>query len=295
MKLKLFSVLALIALSGCKQNEFTVGELAEADSTNVHTAEIERPKAAWKRTAQIEGNSLDALRSAKSIEKTTVELGGYVALSEIRKNPSTSFSEPISNDSTLVSTLYDVSSTLQLKIPTEQLDLALLRFESTLDQVTYRVTKTEEVSLSKYREDLRRMNALHQANRLSSKSDKGQLRKKDVPTVEQSRFDVQEKADDALVSSYNLSDQIEMSTVEMTIEQPSVLVRNREVNTELSQFSGVHFLTKWNQSLKQGWSMLESILIWITQFWSIVLLILLFYILYKRSFSLQNPKSNESI
>ncbi|OYU84661.1 MAG: hypothetical protein CFE24_05720 [Flavobacterium sp. BFFFF2] len=295
MKLKLFSVLALIALSGCKQNEFTVGESADADSTSVQTADIERPKAAWKRTAQIEGKSFDALRSAKSIEKTTVELGGYVALSEVRKSPSTSFREPISTDSILVSTLYDVSSTLQLKIPTEQLDLALLRFESTLDQVNYRVTKTEEVSLSKYREELRRMNALQQANRLSSKSDKGQLRKKDVPNVEQSRFDVQEKADDALISSYNWADQIELSTVEMTIEQPRILVRKREVNTELSQLSGVHFLTKWNQSLKQGWSMLESILIWITQFWSIVLLILLFYILYKRSFSLQNTKSNESL
>jgi len=297
MKLKLLSVIALIALAGCKQNESKSSELAGevADSTSLHNDNSERPKAAWKRTAQIEGNSEDALRSAKAIEKTTVELGGYVAQSEIKKTPSSTYREAINNDSLLVSTLYDVSSNLQLKIPTEQLDLALLKIESTLKQVNYRITKTEEVSLSKYREELRRKNALHQASRLTTKSDKGQFRKKDVPEVEQSRFDAQEKADDALVSLYNWSDQIELSTVEITIDQPSILVRNREVNTELSQLSGVPFTTKLNQSLKTGWSTFESVLLWITQFWSIVFLLVLFYILYKRFVPLQNEKSNESI
>jgi len=92
----------------------------------------------------------------------------------------------------------------------------------------------------------------------------------------------QEQSDNARISNLSLKDQIEFSTVNLTIYQRQTVKRELISNDKNIEEYKPSFARKIIESLKFGWNILEAIVVFLIKLWGILLLGIVAFVIYKR-------------
>lgn len=287
---KIILGLGLFFFSACNsaQNRQEANMVA-ADSVNTESvtssAAVENSKDTthkFVRTADLKFKVKSVIKSTYDIEDITAQQGGFVTFTNLTSNINNVLVTAISADSSLETTKYSVTNTIILRVPNTKLDVTLKEIARNVDFLDYRIIKAEDVALSILSNNLAQKRAAKNEERLTNAIDNRGKKLNETAVAEEILLSKQEQSDNAKISNLSLRDQINFSTIQLSIYQKETT--NREVISNDKNLAAYEpgFGTKFLDSLKFGWKMLESCIIFLTNFWAICFFGIVVYLLYKK-------------
>lgn len=234
------------------------------------------------RTAELKFKVKSVIKSTYDIEDITNRQGGFVSYTNLSSTINNVTTTAVSADSTLETTYYTVTNSIQIRIPNTKLDTTLKEISRNIDYLDYRIIKAEDVALKILANDLTQKRTAKSQERLSKAIDKNGAILNDKTNAEELLLSKQEQSDDANIANLSLTDQIKFSTIDILIYQRETFKRELILNDKKVEAYDQSFGGKIWESFKYGWDILEAFLVFLTKLWGLFLFAILTFILYKR-------------
>lgn len=245
-----------------------VGSLSEAsDSTSASMTS----KQAFIRSAslQLKVNNVDS--TVSKIESITKQFGGFAESSKLNRNVLQSFSKQISGDSVKITNVVLPQAELILRIPNNQLDVALTEFGKYATLVESREIACEDAT------------AQLEANQLAIKRAKKVLDLTQKTKVEtQLKYLENDKADLSAVEMLQLNQKVSYSTVRINLSQTETISTEVKADYDSTDFSRPSFGIELINALKNGFYLFRELILLIVKLWFFWVILFLGWISYKR-------------
>lgn len=297
--LKMGTVMLLLALaSSCKQSEASADAATfEATTSSRGTAptsdrpaksaanevalDVKAPKKKLIRTADIKFRVKDVAQSTYAIESSVTRFGGMVAHSNLQSHVGERSQMKISTDSLLETTKYNVENNITIRVPNARLDTVIDAIRKEIDYLDFRVVKADDVALRLLSNELAQQRTDRHTKRLESDIDQKGKKLIDINEAENNILSKQTERDQAAIDNLSLEDQVNFSTLTLALYQKES-VKSEIVAIDKSGNNYGSFGLEIVDGLKTGWHILERIIAFIAQLWSVILIgILATYILRK--------------
>ena len=237
------------------------------------------------RTADVRFRVNNVRRATFELEKITAHYGGYVAHTGLESTINSEVRTKVSDDSTLITTYYTVSNNLVLRVPVQHLDSMLRSMGPLVQYLDYRRIHAENATLKILRERLEARRINRSTMRLEEAVDETQAKLRDRAAIEEALYNKQTMADESLIRTLELKDQIALSTINLDIYQRQDFTHEMVVNEkDISAFKP-GFWHEIGQSISKGWEAVEDLIIALVAGWPLILFLLgvLLVVLYLRS------------
>jgi hypothetical protein len=175
---------------------------------------------------------------------------------------------------------YTVTNDMILRVPNTKLDTALKTISVLIDYLDYRTINAEDIALRLLENKLARDRALKGSKRITAAIDDQGRKLRETTSAEELLMQTLEQADASLIANLALKDKIDFSTITLNIYQRQTVKRDLVSNHKNIDGYRPGFGTRIVEALKFGWDILESILVFIGQIWSLLVLGLAAYALY---------------
>ena len=234
------------------------------------------------RTADLKFKVKSVITSTYDIEAITAKQGGFVAFTNLTSSISNVTNTAISADSSLETTNYVVSNTITLRVPNVKLDTTLKLIAKNIDYLDYRIIKAEDVALQMLSNDLAQKRAAKNEARLTNAIDNRGKKLQETADAENALYNREEQGDNAKIANLSLKDQINFSTINLSIYQRETIKREMIANEENIDEYEPHLGIKIWQSLKGGWHILEAIFLFLVEIWGLILFGIVAFFVYKK-------------
>ena len=285
--------LALLLLGfacACKQADYAADEananMESADSTSVISSnaavEPKNSNRKFVRTADIKFKVKDVAKSTYAIENSIVKHGGFVTFTDLKSNINQKSETKISQDSILETIQYTVDNTITFRVPNTQLDTVLKSMVKEINFLDSRLIKADDVSLQLLSNKLAQKRIKNSQSRLEKGIDTKGKKLNDITTAEDKALDKATESDATILNNLSLEDQVNFSTVTLYLYQrettkQEVIANEKSVNEYRPNIG----LQIWD-SLKTGWFILEGIIAFVVQLWSVFLIGFVGFLVYKK-------------
>ena len=225
----------------------------------------------------------DVVESSSTIENLTYQQSGYVASSRIsnRERDSRRF---VQGDKNVVLTTYYRQAEMTVRIPRQNVNKFLKKVQQQVAFLNEQEFSAQDVTLDIYREQLAsKLNSdmakdLSQ-ERLNSKNDKDQTSNVDTITA---TYVARQQQEYAQLEQMNIADRVKYSTINLTFTQPDISYKETTQNIDLLiEAERPSFGAQVDQAFKEGWEMLREVAITLIRLWWFVVLIAVFYVIYR--------------
>jgi len=302
--------LALLFLVGCSRSAESAQDLFKTDESaangdleflsNGESAGLASPskpeEALSSSTARVTGDTSrrflltgdlrfrakDVVRTTFAIEELIAQQGGYVADTRLRTEIGHRYLTPISADSSLETTKFTVINRLTVRVPSAALDTTLKSLIAYVDFLDHRTLSATDVRLQLLRDQLTRSRIAKHETRLSDAIDEHGNKLKDAVAAEEQLLTRQEQADEAALHTLDLDDRIAYSTLTLDIYQREQIRRELLANEQNIEAYKPGFFTQATDALADGWSLLVQFSLFLLRSWSVILLTVLAYVLFRR-------------
>ncbi len=285
----ILAVAIAITFFGCANADRNRMESKAAADTSANafissTAAVEKNKDTTRkfiRTADLKFKVRSVIKSTYNIEDITAKQGGFVIYTKLASNLDYTNTVPVSADSSLETTYYTVNNTITLRVPNTKLDSTLKLISMNIEYLDYRVIKAEDVALQILSNNLTQRRAAKNEERLTNAIDSKGKKLKETTSAEEMVVSKQEQADNAKIANLSLTDQIKFSTINLTIYQRQTVKRELIPNNKNIDAYEPGFGSKIVESIKFGWTILETIFIFLTRLWGVFLIGIVAYLVYR--------------
>lgn len=275
---KIGAAVLLVTLAfSCKQAEAPHEETAAteasamAKTTDTALSANHVPKRKLIRTADIKFKVKDVAQSTYAIESAVNRYGGLITSNNLQSHVAQKSQTKISNDSILESTKYMVENNLTLRILNRSLDTVVKTIAKEIDYLDYRVIKADDIALKMLSNQMaQRRNAGHNQRMANNIDEKGK-KLNQISDAENDLLDKNEDSDNAAIENLSLQDQVNYSTITLALYQNESVKREMVAIEKTSGGYGNFGLEIWD-GLKNGWFILERIIAFVVQLWSVVLI-----------------------
>lgn len=234
------------------------------------------------RTADMKFKVKDVAQSTYAIENTVSKFGGFVTQTNLQSVVSEKKETQVSPDSTLQTTRFTVENNLTFRVPNRQLDTVVKSIAKQVDYLDFRVIKAEDASLQLLANNMAQTrNDVHR-ERMQNAIDKQPRKLNDIANTENDLLDKQETADHTKLESLSLRDRVAYSTVTLALYQNEKVRQELVANEKSVNAYRPHIGLQIWDSLKTGWFILEGILAFVAQLWSLILLALIGIFLFRK-------------
>jgi len=293
MKLpKLFYVVLLAAsIFSCKENRGKEESISESSEVSSEDAKAISSSAAvvdknsdrkFIRTADLRFKVKNVAQSTYSIENTVAKFGGFVTSTELRSNVVNTSQTKKSSDSIVETTRFIVENNMVIRVPNTLLDTTLKTIARQIDYLDYRIIKADDVSLKLLSNDLsQKRNQQNQARVEDAIKNRGKKLGETVD-AEDRVYNSQTQSDEAKISNLSMKDQVNFSTLSLSLYQKEAIKRETIANSESDEFRtniGVRLV----DGLKTGWHILEEIIVFIVHLWAFILIGFAGWFIYKKT------------
>lgn len=283
------ALLLLVLAIACKQSDASM-EASSETAENKTTTNIISSNAAvdpknsnrkFVRTADIKFKVKNVAKSTYAIENIIATHGGFVTFTDLKSTINDSNTTKISQDSILETIKYTVDNSITFRVPNTSMDTVLRAMIKEIDFLDNRLIKADDVSLQMLSNKLTQKRLQKSRARLEKGIDsKGKILNQ-IVAAEDTVLNKDTDTDVALLSTLSLEDQVNFSTVTLYLYQrettkSEVLKNEKNVNAFRANI-GLQIV----DSLKTGWYMLEAIISFVVQLWSIILLIIIGFFIYR--------------
>ncbi|MBX7226193.1 MAG: DUF4349 domain-containing protein [Chitinophagales bacterium] len=273
----------LLFLNACKQGDFYAASetTATTDSTaKVLPSKIKQLTRKFVRTADIKFRVNDVKQSTEQIEDITRAMGGFVTMTDMKNTIDISERYRSSKDSISERRYCTTTNDITIRIPSERMDTTLKQISNCMDFLDHRLIKAEDVSIQMVENELEQ-----QRNQQYSEL----IDQKVVANIANENVDLQNdyynkatQTDAAVVSNLNLADQVNYSTVRLSIYQKQAIVTDSyPYHAAVKDFEPSFFVKAW-EAISIGWNAILAILLLLFKIWPLWGLIALGYYLQKR-------------
>jgi hypothetical protein len=248
-------------------NEFTPPNLSERN---------------FVRTASLKFKANDIAAAIIESENKVRALGGYVSLSTMKNSVQDSNSIPITADSLMRTVRYLTSADLVLRLPDNQLDSLLASLSKVSTMMYHREIRCDDISIQLLENKLKTQRAETTGWRLNSDINQRGKKLVDIGEMEKSIEEKDAARDDAKIASLTLKDAVKYSTVSVEISQESFIQYTEIARERIIPEYKLPYSAQLGESFSAGWQFLKDLTIYIARFWSVLLLMGLVFIIYRR-------------
>jgi hypothetical protein len=234
------------------------------------------------RTADIKFKVKDVAKSTNAIENTTAKFGGFVAYTNLQSVISKQEKTKISRDSTLETTKYKVENNITIRVPNAKLDTVVKAIAAQIDFLDSRLIKADDVSMQLLSNKLAQNRNTEHGKRIEKAIDGKGKKLTSIIDAEENLASKKEQSDAKMIENLSLADQVNFSTLTLQIYQPETAKQEIVANEKDIDAYRSHIGIQILDSLKTGWYMLESIIAFVAQLWSLILIVLIALLVYKR-------------
>jgi hypothetical protein len=234
------------------------------------------------RTADLKFKVKSVITSTYAIEELVHKQGGFVTYTNLTSRIDYTNTTAISSDSSLETTHFTVTNSIILRIPNTKLDSTLKEISKNIDYLDYRIIKADDVALDILSNNMVQNRVSKNTDRLNTAIDNRGKKLNETTTAEDLVFNRQEQADNAKIANLHLKDQINFSTVNLTIYQRQTIKRELVYNEKNIDEYEPGLGSKLAEAVKFGWNGLESFLVLLVRMWGFILFAFVAYILYRR-------------
>jgi hypothetical protein len=234
------------------------------------------------RTAELKFRVNRVINSTYDIENITGRQGGFVTFTNLVSNIDFKTSITISPDSSIETTYFTVTNTIILRVPNTELDTTLKEIAKNIVYLDYRIIKAEDVALQVLSNKLTQQRAEKSEERLGKAIDDRGKKLRETTEAEALLQDKEEQADKAKISNLSLADQINFSTVNISIYQRQQILRELIPNNTNPEAYKPGLGKRIVSALEVGWHILEAIVLFLIKLWALILIAVVAYIIYRR-------------
>jgi Domain of unknown function (DUF4349) len=237
------------------------------------------------RTAEARIRVKNVRNATFAVEKITARFDGYVAHTALESTINNETHTKVSDDSTLITTYFTVSNNFVLRVPTEHLDSTLRTIGLLAEYLDYRRIHAENATLLILRERLEARRINRSTARLEDAVDDTQAKLRDRAAIEEALYNKQTMADESLIRTLELKDQIKLSTINLQVYQRQDFVQEMVGNEKNIDAYKPGFWSDAGDALKSGWRGLLGLIVGLLHLWPLLGLILLVvgsYLIYRR-------------
>jgi hypothetical protein len=275
----------------CKQADYEASEIdakmevADTSAIAISSNAAVEPKNSnrkFVRTADIKFKVKDVAKSTYAIENSIAKHGGFVTFTDLKSNINQKSETKISQDSILETIQYTVDNTITFRVPNTQLDTVLKSMVKEINFLDSRLIKADDVSLQLLSNKLAQKRIKNSQERLEKGIDTKGKKLNDITTAEDKALDKATESDATILNNLSLEDQVNFSTVTLYLYQrettkQEVIANEKSVNEYRPNIG----LQIWD-SLKTGWFILEGIIAFVMQLWSVILIGFVGFLVYKK-------------
>ena len=271
--------------SGYKSAQEEVTTEAASDEAAISSnaaVENKDSKRKFVRTADIKFQVKDVRKSTEAIENATVKFGGFVTYTNLQSVVIDKNKTKISTDSILAATKYKVENNITIRVPNKRLDTVVKTIARQIGFLDFRVIKADDVTLQMLANEMAQDRGSEKAQRLAAAIDSKGKRLNDIARAEDKLGDENTANDDKQLENLSLKDQVSYSTLTLQIYQ-----RESVLNEIIASESNIppyrpHIGLQILDGLRTGWYILEAIIGFVVQLWSLILLALLIFFLIRK-------------
>jgi hypothetical protein len=234
------------------------------------------------RTADLKFKVKNVIKATYTIEDITVQQGGFVTFTSLNSQVDNVVNTPISEDSILETTYFSVINTITIRVPNTRLDTTLKLISQHIDYLDYRIIKAEDIALQLLSNNLTQKRVAKSEQRISNAIDNRGKKLKETTTAEELLINKQEQADNAKISNLSLTDQVNFSTISLYLYQRQTIRRELIANNINIDAYEPGFGKKMLEALKKGWNILETLFLFLCSMWSLIIVGIIAYLLYKK-------------
>ncbi|MFZ4400000.1 MAG: DUF4349 domain-containing protein [Bacteroidales bacterium] len=260
-------------------------EESASDNSISSSAAKENPKDTvhkFIRTADLKFKVKNVINATYAIEDIAIKFGGFVTFTNLNSNVVNNTTIAISSDSSLETTYYSVINTMIIRVPNTKLDSCLKEIAKYIDFLDFRIIKAEDVALQLLSNDLTQKRVSKNEKRLINAIDNRGKKLQETTTAEENLMNKQELSDNAKIANLSLKDQMNFSTINLSLYQRQTIKREIILNDKNIAVYEPGFGKKMLGALQSGWNILAAIVVFIAQLWGLILVGLLIFIFYKK-------------
>ncbi|MBF4466245.1 DUF4349 domain-containing protein [Flavobacterium sp. LC2016-12] len=289
-QLGLTTLVIIALLFSCKKADSTsTADVANyestADSTAVSSsAAVEKKDSKQKfiRTADIKFKVKNVVKSTYAIENAVAKFGGFVTYTNLQSNIHDQIKTKISQDSTLETTKFSVENNITIRVPNTQLDTVIKSIARQIDFLDFRVIKADDVSLKLLANQLSQKRSTTNEKRVEKAIDTKGKKINDIMEAENALASQKEANDNKTIEHLSMQDQVNFSTVTLQLYQNETIKQEITAGEKDAAYYKPNLGIQIIDSLKSGWYILQSILVFFINLWPFILLSLGGFFLYKR-------------
>lgn len=289
-KLGLITLSAALLFFSCKQRE----SAAEESASNVATKSMSPtsnaspqntpPERKFIRTADLKFKVKNVEKATNAIEKATSIVGGFVTQTNLQSTILERIETKVSQDSLLETTKYSVENNLTIRVPNAKLDTVISVISNQIDFLDFRVIKADDVSIQLLSNQLAQNRSSKKEKRLEKAIDTKGTKLKSIVDAEDKLGDQVEQNDAKKIENLSLEDQVNFSTLTIQIYQRNSFRQELVLNEKSKNAYRPALWIEIKDAFVSGWYLIESMLTFLIQLWSIILLLMIGFLLYKKHF-----------
>ena len=284
------TTLVIIALLfSCKKADYAAEEATDykttADSTAVSSSAAVEPKNSSQkfiRTADIKFKVKNVVKSTYAIENAVAKFGGFVTYTNLQSNIHDQIKTKISQDSTLETTKFSVENNITIRVPNTQLDTVIKSIARQIDFLDFRVIKADDVSLKLLANQLSQKRSASNEKRVEKAIDTKGKKINDIMEAENALASQKEANDSKNIENLSIQDQVNFSTITLQLYQNETIKQEITAGEKDSAYYKPNLGIQIIDSLKTGWYILQSILVFLLNLWPFILFSLGGFFLYKK-------------
>ena len=240
------------------------------------------PQRKFIRTADLKFMVRDVVKTTYAIEDITNRLGGFVTGTSLQSIVDSKTNTPVSADSTLETTYYTVENSMTIRVPNTKLDTTLKCIAPLVNFLDSRVIKANDVGIQLLSNELAIKRATKNGQRLTNAIDSKGKKLHESAEVENEVTSRDEEADNARINNLSLMDQVNYSTISLTLYQRQAFKRELLPNVDnIKAYEPGLGFRLW-ESVKTGWDVFESILVFLAKLWWWYAIVLIGYFAYRK-------------
>ena len=187
----------------------------------------------------------------------------------------------MTQDSTLEITTYTVENNITIRVPNIRLDTVIKTIAKQIDFLDFRIIKADDVSLQLLSNQMQQNRASNQNKRLEKAIDTKGKKLNEIVVAEDNLNTKKEENDNSKLNNLSLEDQVNFSTLTLQIYQRETIKEEMVANAKTYR---QNFGSQIWDGIKSGWYILEGIIAVLVQLWSVILIGIGAYILFKKYF-----------
>ena len=288
-KIVLAFIMLILAIS-CKKAEeapetsYQSNDITVDTTNTISSSAAVEPKNSDKkviRTADIKFKVKNVANSTYAIENTANKFGGFVTYTNLQSTISDKNEIRKSQDSTLEITKYTVENNIVIRVPNFRLDTVIKTIAKQIDFLEYRIIKADDVSLQMISNQMAQNRNSKQEKRLEKAIDTKGKKLDEVVAAEDNLNAKNEQNDNTKLENLSLEDKVNFSTLSLQIYQRETIKEEVVANEKIYRQS---FGSKILDGIISGWYVIEGIIAVVAQLWSVILIGIGGYFIFKKYF-----------